>query len=69
MFEEHARALRYLMWLAAGLFPFGIIVESLKQGGSQPLAVYGLLTLVGILCLANCHADWRTNRDLAGPPL
>ena len=37
MFEEHARALRYLAWFAAGLFPFGIIIERLKQGGTEPL--------------------------------
>ena len=68
MFEEHARALRYLAWFAAGLFPFGIIIESLKQGGTEPLAIYGLLVLIGVLCMAICHGEWRRDNALAGPP-
>jgi hypothetical protein len=68
MFQEHARALRYLTWLAAGLFPFGIIIESLKQGGGEPLPVYALLVLIGVLCHANCHAEWRADNGMARPP-
>lgn len=68
MFEEHARALRYLAWLAAGLFPFGVIIESLKQGGAEPPSIYGLLGLIGVLCMAICHGEWRRDNALARPP-
>ncbi len=68
MFEQHARALRYLAWIAAALFTLGIVIETLKQGMSEPWSVYALLGVIGVLCLANCHADWRAHRGIAGPP-
>ncbi len=68
MYEQHARALRYLAWIAAALFPVGIVIETLKHGMSEPWAIYVLLGLTSVLCLANCHADWRADKGLAGPP-
>ena len=68
MYEQHARALRYLAWIAAALFPVGIVIETLKQGMTEPWTIYALLGLTSVLCLANCHADWRADKGVARPP-
>ncbi len=64
MYDEHARALKYFAWFAAGLFPLGIILEDMKQTQPAPVAVYALLVLIGLLCHANMYGAWKSDKAI-----
>lgn len=68
MFDEHARVLKYICWVSAALFAFGVVVEGMKQQIAEPVGVTVLLAVIGGLCAAMAAAEYRADQKLARTP-